>query len=100
MQLGEPPTLPELLRLRLPQGIGANYVMFGIVLLSDRTGSRVAIIEDECFRKPENITCRILQEWVQGKGLPVTWESLVETLRDIDLPVLAEEMAAAKLHNS
>ena len=34
------------------------------------------------------------------KGLPVTWESLVETLRDIDLPILAEEIAAAKLHNS
>ena len=58
----------------------------------------MAIIEDECFRKPESITRRILQDWVQGKGLPVTWESLVKTLRDIDLPVLADEIAAAKLH--
>ena len=55
------------------------------------------IIEDECREKPERIVLRILQEWLEGKGLPVTWESLIKTLRDIDLSVLAEQIQATKL---
>ena len=40
---------------------------------------------------------RILQEWLRGKGMPVTWESLVQTLRDIDLAVLADQIQALKI---
>ena len=40
---------------------------------------------------------RILQEWLEGKGLPVTWESLVQTLRNIDLSVLADQIQASKI---
>ena len=51
-------------------------------------------IEDECRGKPERITRKILQEWLEGKGLPVTWESLVQTLRETELPFQAKEIAA------
>ena len=43
---------------------------------------------------PEDVVLRILQEWLEGKGLPVTWESLIQTLRDTDLPTLAEQIEA------
>ena len=82
---GEGPTLPELLRLRVPQSVGDNYSTFGIFLLNDKTGSRVDAIEDAYIGKPEKITLKILQEWLEGKGLPLTWESLVQTLRDTGL---------------
>ncbi|CAI8031779.1 hypothetical protein GBAR_LOCUS18013, partial [Geodia barretti] len=36
-----PPTLPQLLRLKIPQRVGANYSTFGILLLNDTVGSRV-----------------------------------------------------------
>ena len=40
---------------------------------------------------------RVLQEWLEGKGLPVTWESIVQTLRDIDLCILADQIRSKKL---
>ena len=91
--------MPELLRLRIHQRVAANYnyFSFGIFLLNDKTGSQMSIIEDECRGKLERIVLRILQEWLEGKGLPVTWESLIQTLRDTDLSVLAEQIEATKL---
>ena len=89
--------MPELLRLRVPQQVGANFSTFGIFLLNDMTGSRVDIIDTECRGKPERIVLKILQEWLEGKGLPVTWESLIQTLRDTDLSVLADQIQATKL---
>ena len=49
-------------------------------------------IEEYCRGNPEKITRKILQEWVEGKGLPVTWESLVQTLRETGLSVLADQI--------
>ena len=89
--------MPELLRLRVPQQVGANYSTFGIFLLNDMTGGRVDIIEDECRGKPERIVLKILQEWLEGKGLPVTWESLIQTLRDMGHSDLADQIQATKL---
>ena len=89
--------MPELLRLRVPQQVGANYSTFGIFLLNDMIGSRVDSIEDECRGKPERIVLKILQEWLEGKGFPVTWESLIQTLRDMGHSDLADQIQATKL---
>ena len=93
----EPPSLPELLRLQVPQTVGNNYTNFGIFLLEDRTGSRVDAIEDECRGKPDRITRKILQEWVGGRGAALTWDTLVKTLRDCELNTLADHVQASKL---
>ena len=85
--------MPRLLRLKVHQQVGANYSTFGIFLLNDETGSRVNSIEEECRPNTERIVRKILQEWLEGKGLPVTWESLIQTLRDIDLSTLAEQIS-------
>ena len=88
------PTLPELLRLKVPQGVGAHYTTFGVLLLNDELGSRVDCIEEECRGKTERICRKILVEWLEGKGLPVTWKTLIHTLRDTGLPSLADLVQA------
>ena len=88
--------MPELIRFEIPEGIGDKYYKFGILLLRDKTGSRMGIIKNDCREKAEEIVQRILQEWLEGKGLPVTWESLIQTLRDINLSVLADKLEADK----
>ena len=89
--------MPELVRLKLPQQVGTNYSTFGIILLNDQNGSQVRNYKEESKGNPEDVMLRILQEWLQGKGLPVTWESLVQTLRDIGLSVLANQIQTSKM---
>ena len=93
-----PPTLPQLLRLKIPQRVGANYSTFGIFLLNDTVGSRVRALKKECQGDTEDIILQILQEWLEGRGLePVTWETLIKTLRDSDLSALADEVHQKEL---
>ena len=89
---GERPTMPELLRLEIPQGVGGNCYTFGIFLLNDKRGSRMNIFRKECLGKPEDVTLMILQEWLGGKGLPVTWSSLIKALKDAKLLAMADQI--------
>ena len=52
-------------------------------------------IEDEFRGKPERIARKILQEWLEGKGLPVTWETLVRTLKNSKLYSVADRIKNA-----
>ena len=88
----EKPSLPKLLRLDLPEKVGANYRKFGIFLLNDETGGRLDAIEMECLGKPDRIVEKILQYWVVGKGEPPIWGTLIKTLRDCKLTVLADQI--------
>ena len=93
-----PPTLPQLLRLKIPQRVGANYSTFGIILLNDTVGSRVESLKLKCLGNPEDIAQEILKEWLLGRGLEsVTWETLIKTLRDSDLSALADEVHQKQL---
>ena len=87
-----PPTLPQLLLLKIPQRVGAKYSTFGILLLNDTDGSRVDGFKLKCLGNPEDIAQEILKEWLLGRGLELTWETLTMTLRDSDLSVLADEV--------
>ena len=73
--------MPELLHLRIPEEVGDRYYKFGIFLLSDKTGGQVNIIKKDCHGDWEQIMQKILQKWIAGSGLPVTWESLIQTLQ-------------------
>ena len=45
----------------------------------------------------EKINMEIFQEWLIGRGKqPVTWATLVEVLRDIELSTLAGDIEAVK----
>ena len=51
----------------------------------------------ECLGVPENVTQRVLQEWLKGRGLePVTWETLIQTLRDSGLSSLADHIQTSR----
>ena len=55
-------------------------------------------LKKECQGVAHDVLLRILQEWLEGKGLePVTWETLVKTLRNTKLFTLADSVKAAKL---
>ena len=55
-------------------------------------------MEVEYRRNAERINTEILWEWIAGRGKkPVTWGTLIEVLRDIELCTLASEIAAVKL---
>ena len=67
-----------------------DYESLGIQLLNDSYGLRVKSIETAQRGDPFRITVVILRQWLQGKGrLPVTWQTLVECLRDANLHVVA-----------
>ena len=76
----------------MPSEVGTKYFTFGVLLLDDTTGKRVESIRYECHDKPERIAQMILGEWLEGKGLPVTWQSLIKSLKDTELFTLADEI--------
>ena len=89
---GEHPGLPDLLRLDIPQVVGVNYERFRVFLLNDTTGSLVDIIVDDCRGRTERIVMSILKEWLKGRGKPVTWQALIDTLRDCKQTDLADKI--------
>ena len=85
----EKPSLPKLLTLKVPQKVGARYELFGLLLLNDDDGSIIEAMEHDCHEKCERIVRKTLSEWLRGKGKPVTWNVLIDTLRDCELSNLA-----------
>ena len=83
------PDLPELLRLRIPEGVGVEYFNFGIYLLDDKTGQQLGIFESDCHYQAEPIVKRILRSWLTREPTPVTWKNLIETLHKSNLNTLA-----------
>ena len=84
--------------INIPQEIGSNYYYFGIQLLDDPNGTRVLNMERRHREDAERINTEILQEWATGRGKkPVTWETLIIVLRDIELSTLASEIEEVKL---
>ena len=89
---GDCPNLPDLLQLDILQVVGVNYEMFGVLLLDDKTGSQIDIIVDDCRGMSERIVRSILKEWLKGKGKPVTWQALIDTLRNCKHTDLADKI--------
>ena len=87
-------------RINIPQEIGTKCNEFGIFLLEDETGARIQNIASKHMKDPEAINMDVLQQWIEGRGKqPVTWETLVEVLRDIELNTLAGDIADIKFDN-
>ena len=87
----ETPSLPKLLKLNILNEVGPNYKIFGTFLLLDETGIVVEAIEND-YRTTHNIILKILQEWLTGKGVSVTWDSLLQALCDSELNTLAQKI--------
>lgn len=95
------PTLSQLLKfpgkggkINIPERIGTNYRLFGIFLLKDDDGAKVASITKE-EDKVHDMSLTILSKWLRGEGKqPPTWSTLIEVLKDSSLGVLVEEIEA------
>jgi hypothetical protein len=87
------PTLPDLFRLKIHQRVGDRYQLFGVLLLNDKDGTKVASLDHQHKGKCEGIVMDILREWIQGNGVPSTWPELVQALNESDLNDLAKEVA-------
>jgi hypothetical protein len=96
------PTLPLLLKLppscsntdciSIPARIGQKYWYFGIFLLQDNTGNIVEALEHENQKNAEMINLKICKKWINGIGLPVSWDVLIQVLHDIELHQLANDI--------
>ena len=83
------PTLPQLMRLKIPEKIGAHYTKFGTLLLKDDKGCIIPSIAQACFFQCDEIVTRIFRTWFDKQPTPVTWESLIKILEDSELKPLA-----------
>ena len=92
---GSRPTLPQLLTMDLPLRVGDRFETFGVLLLDDETGDKMAIMREKFMRDPERVTMEVLKEWLAGKGVEVSWESLIETLRKSKLKLMADQIQIA-----
>ena len=84
------PTLPQLMRLKIPEEVGGHYRAFGTLLLDDKKGNQVEIAEKSCHYQPDDIVTSILRKWLQEGPTPVTWDNLIQVLRDCGLKTLAD----------
>ena len=94
---GSTPTMSELLNFKagdhcinIPREIGSKYQNFGALLLQERTLGHIYDLEHRYRGNGETINCRILQEWLEGRGRkPTTWATLARVLHDIEKGELA-----------
>ena len=84
-------------KINIPQHVGARYTIFGVALLEDDYGERVENIVGKHRPNAEEINNEIIREWIAGRGKkPVTWNTFIKVLREIDLTNLADEIEAVK----
>lgn len=79
--------------INVTEQIGVKYKTFGIQLLQDATGAVTDVIERQCLLNAADINTKIIQRWIMGQGKkPITWSTLIDVLRDIQLSELADEI--------
>ena len=82
--------------MNLAKKVGAHYFELGVMLLQD-DGEQITAIENELRGNAERINYRVFQCWLRGDGLqPVTWDTLVTVLQDMDLAKLAHKISVVK----
>ena len=84
--------------INIPQQIGTNYRMFGVLLLNDKTAAEVTAIVNEHRENAADINLEILRLWIEGKGKPLSWNTLINVLKDIGLGTLASDIQDGLQH--
>ena len=90
----------DLLHFKVDEEVDAKKCFkFGILLLNDTTptSSKVCGIL-KAHQKDEDSVREFLKVWIRGEGLlPVTWKTLVETLRKCEIMDLADNIEDKKI---
>ena len=72
------------------------YTNLAMYLLDDDNCEIVDSLKEKCHGDPVEITRAVYKKWIFGTGRqPVTWQTLVDVLREIQLNSLAEEIEIA-----
>ena len=79
--------------IRIKKKIGSYYEELGYDLLNDDDGIITEEISDQCHSNGPRIVGKIFQRWLLGQGRhPVTWRTLIEVLKNIELSELAKDI--------
>ena len=85
--------------LNIIQKTSTHYHELAMHLLNDDNCDIVLSLEEKCLHDSEKITRAVYKKWIDGTGkTPVTWQTLVGVLRDIELNSLADEIETALNH--
>ena len=87
--------MPQLLKMKLPVRVAPQVYVFGTILLEDKIGNKMEIIRGNHQGRPEEMAMEVLREWLAGKGVEVSWENLISTLRDCELSLMASQIRMA-----
>ena len=86
-------------KINITSRISTKYFDFGIQLLHDF--NYVKSLEQQYNRDSEKINTHILQKWLGGTGRkPISWATLVDVLRDIQLGELADQIERSIMQSS
>ena len=66
--------------------------MFGVLLLNDETAAEVTAIVKEHHENAAEINLEILRLWIGGKGKPLSWDTLINVLKDVGLGNFASDI--------
>ena len=88
----EVPNFLQLVNIDLPSRIGPKIKVFGTFLLQDDHGDKMDNIRANHQGRPTDMAMEVLREWLAGKGVEVTWESLMATLRKSKLHLMAYQI--------
>ena len=91
----EVPNFLQLVNIDLPSRIGPKIEVFGTLLLQDAHGNKMVNIRKSFRGDPKEMGMEVLREWLAGKGVEVTWESLIATLKESELDFMAEQIQMA-----
>ena len=56
----------------------------------------MTIIRKRFQGDPEDMAMEVLREWLAGKGVEVSWDSLIATLKKTKLLLMAEQIRMAQ----
>ena len=72
--------------------------MFGVLLLNDKIAAEVTAIVKEHRENAADINLEILRLWIEGKGKPLSWNTLINVHKDIGLGTLAGDIQDGLQH--
>ena len=82
--------------LNIIQRTSTCYTNLAMYLLDDDNCEIVDCLKEKCRGDPQEIVTTVYKKWISGTGRqPVTWQTLIDVLRDIELTSLAEEIETA-----